>query len=329
VKSEAGNSYNSKVMTVLFRDFSGPRISPRGSVVCIGAFDGLHLGHRHLLDEARQLAGSANLDLVVVSFEPLPREFFGKANPPPRLIRARQKFRALRELGVDAVGLLRFNQSLADTPAESFITELLVQRLNARHVLVGPDFFFGKGRQGNLDMLQRFGMDHGFEAQGVQPQVHQGDRISSSLIRADLQAGRLHEAALKLGRPYAIEGRVVRGQQLGRTLGYPTANIRLQGRKPALMGIYATWIYGVGSEPIAGVSSLGTRPTVNGREPLLEAHLFDFDGDLYGKHLRVEFVSKLRDEEKFDDLDALVRQMDRDAARARDVLARRTLGECA
>lgn len=316
-------------MTVLFRDFSGPRISPRGSVVCIGAFDGLHLGHRHLLDEARQLAVSANLDLVVVSFEPLPREFFGKANPPPRLIRARQKFRALRELGVDAVGLLRFNQSLADTPAESFITELLVQRLNARHVLVGPDFFFGKGRQGNLDMLQRFGMDHGFEAQGVQPQVHQGDRISSSLIRADLQAGRLHEAALKLGRPYAIEGRVVRGQQLGRTLGYPTANIRLQGRKPALMGIYATWIYGVGSEPIAGVSSLGTRPTVNGREPLLEAHLFDFDGDLYGKHLRVEFVSKLRDEEKFDDLDALVRQMDRDAARARDVLARRTLGECA
>lgn len=316
-------------MTVLFRDFSGPRISPRGSVVCIGAFDGLHLGHRHLLDEARQLAGSANLDLVVVSFEPLPREFFGKANPPPRLIRARQKFRALRELGVDAVGLLRFNQSLADTPAESFITELLVQRLNARRVLVGPDFFFGKGRQGNLDMLQRFGMDHGFEAQGVQPQVHQGDRISSSLIRADLQAGRLHEAALKLGRPYAIEGRVVRGQQLGRTLGYPTANIRLQGRKPALMGIYATWIYGVGSEPIAGVSSLGTRPTVNGREPLLEAHLFDFDGDLYGKHLRVEFVSKLRDEEKFDDLDALVRQMDRDAARARDVLARRTLGECA
>lgn len=298
-------------------------------MVCIGAFDGLHLGHRHLLDEARQLAGSANLDLVVVSFEPLPREFFGKANPPPRLIRARQKFRALRELGVDAVGLLRFNQSLADTPAESFITELLVQRLNARHVLVGPDFFFGKGRQGNLDMLQRFGMDHGFEAQGVQPQVHQGDRISSSLIRADLQAGRLHEAALKLGRPYAIEGRVVRGQQLGRTLGYPTANIRLQGRKPALMGIYATWIYGVGSEPIAGVSSLGTRPTVNGREPLLEAHLFDFDGDLYGKHLRVEFVSKLRDEEKFDDLDALVRQMDRDAARARDVLARRTLGECA
>ncbi|WP_297799486.1 bifunctional riboflavin kinase/FAD synthetase [Arenimonas sp. GDDSR-1] len=316
-------------MTVLFRDFSGPRISPRGSVVCIGAFDGLHLGHRHLLDEARRHADSEVLDLVVVSFEPLPREFFGKANPPPRLIRARQKFRALRGCGADAVGLLRFNQALADTPAETFITELLVQRLNARRVLVGPDFFFGKGRRGDLAMLKQFGMAHGFEAHAVQPQVQQGERISSSLIRADLQAGRIQDAALKLGRPYAIEGRVVRGQQLGRTLGYPTANIRLQGRKPALMGIYATWIHGVGSEPIAGVSSLGTRPTVNGREPLLEAHLFDFDGDLYGKHLRVEFVSKLRDEEKFEGLDALVRQMDLDAAQAREILARRTLGECA
>lgn len=316
-------------MTVLFRDFSGPRISPRGSVVCIGAFDGLHLGHRYLMDEARHLADSANLDLVVVSFEPLPREFFGKANPPPRLIRARQKFRALRDAGADVVGLLRFNQALADTSAEDFISELLVQRLNARRVLVGPDFFFGKSRRGDLGMLQQLGAAHSFEAQSVQPQVRQDERISSSLIRVDLQAGRLQEAALKLGGPYVIEGRVVRGKQLGRTLGYPTANIRLQGRKPALMGIYATWIHGVGNVPIAGVSSLGTRPTMNGREPLLEAHLFDFDGDLYGKHLRVEFVCKLRDEEKFDDLDALVRQMDRDAAQAREVLARRTLGECA
>ena len=316
-------------MTVLFRDFSGPRISPRGSVVCIGAFDGLHLGHRYLMDEARHLADSANLDLVVVSFEPLPREFFGKANPPPRLIRARQKFRALRDAGADVVGLLRFNQALADTSAEDFIAELLVQRLNARRVLVGPDFFFGKSRRGDLGMLQQLGAAHSFEAQSVQPQVRQGERISSSLIRADLQAGRLQEAALKLGGPYVIEGRVVRGKQLGRTLGYPTANIRLQGRKPALMGIYATWIHGVGNVPIAGVSSLGTRPTVNGREPLLEAHLFDFDGDLYGKHLRVEFVCKLRDEEKFDDLAALVQQMDRDAAQAREVLACRTLGECA
>lgn len=316
-------------MTVLFRDFSGPTVCPGGSVVCIGAFDGLHRGHQHLLAEARALADAEDLELVVLSFEPLPREFFGRDNPPPRLIRARQKFRRLRALGADAVGLLRFNQAMADTSAEDFIAELLVKRLQARHVLVGPDFFFGKGRRGDLAMLQRAGAEHGFEARGVEPQVHGGERISSSLIRADLQAGRLDAAHEKLGAPYCIEGKVVRGQQLGRTLGYPTANIRLQGRKPALMGIYATWIHGVGDAPMPGVSSLGTRPTVNGREPLLEAHLFDFDGDLYGKCLRVEFVRKLRDEEKFDGLDALVAQMHRDAEHARAVLARTTQGECA
>ncbi len=316
-------------MTLLFRDFSGPRISPRGSVVCIGAFDGLHRGHQHLLAQARAEADACGLDLVVVSFEPLPREFFGKANPPSRLILAGQKFRALRENGADYVGLLRFNTALANTTADDFITELLVQRLQARVVLVGPDFFFGKGRAGNLQVLQEAGAAFGFEARAVSAQIENSERISSSLIRADLQAGNLPAAAQKLGRPYAIEGRVVRGKQLGRTLGYPTANIRLQRRKPALMGIYATWIHGIGKQPIAGVSSLGTRPTVHGREPLLEAHLFDFDGDLYGRRIRVEFVQKLRDEEKFDDLDALIVQMDRDAAQARAVLAAITQGECA
>lgn len=316
-------------MSVLFRDFSGPSISPRGSVVCIGAFDGLHLGHLHLLAEARVCADAAGLDLIVVSFEPLPREYFGKKDPPARLILAGQKFRQLRALGVDAIGLLRFNQALAETSAETFISELLIGRLNAKQVLVGPDFFFGSNRQGDLAMLQRVGRDSGFSAESVTPQHHQELRISSSLIRADLQNGRLQEAAQKLGRAYCIEGKVVRGRQLGRTLGYPTANIRLQGKKPALMGIYATWIHGIGEQPMPGVSSLGTRPTVNGREPLLEAHLFDFDGDLYGKRIRVEFVRKLRDEIKFDGLDALVAQMDLDAAQARAVLARQPLGECA
>ena len=316
-------------MSVLFRDFSGPAISPRGSVVCIGAFDGLHLGHQHLLGVARARADAAGLDLVVVSFEPLPREYFGKQDPPARLILAGQKFRQLRALGVDAVGLLRFNKTLAQTSAASFISELLVKRLNARQVLVGPDFFFGSSRQGDLAMLQSVGLMSGFSAEAVAAQQHQAQRISSSLIRTDLQHGRLHEAAQKLGRPYSIEGKVVRGKQLGRTLGYPTANIRLQRKKPALMGIYATWIHGVGQQPIAGVSSLGTRPTVNGREPLLEAHLFDFDDDGYRRRIRVEFVCKLRDEIKFDTLDALVMQMDQDAAQARAVLALQPIGECA
>ena len=316
-------------MTRLFRDFSGSALSLRGSVVCIGAFDGLHLGHQHLLDEAKKIADESGLDLAVVSFEPLPREYFARSNPPSRLILAAQKFRMLRALGVNFVGLLRFNFTLSQTSAAEFIEQLLVQRLNAKAVLVGPDFYFGKNRQGTFELLQQAGLQHGFEAISVQPQLHVAERISSSSIRDDLQHGSLQAAAAKLGRGYALEGKVVRGKQLGRTLGYPTANIRFQGRKPALMGIYATWVHGVFAQPIASVSSVGTRPTVHGIEPLLEAHLFDFDDDLYGKNIRVEFVKKLRDELKFDGLDALVNQMNQDAEQARAVLARQTLGECA
>jgi len=316
-------------MTVLFRDFSGPTLCSRGSVVCIGAFDGLHIGHQYLLGQAKQRAEIAGLDLCVLSFEPLPREYFAKNNPPARLILAAQKIRQLTCLGADFIGLLRFNQRLANTSAEDFIEQLLVNRLNAKQVLVGPDFFFGKNRQGNFQSLQAAGLRDGFEVISVQPQLQHSFRVSSSLIRDDLQMGRLQQAAEKLGRNYALEGRVVRGKQLGRTLGYPTANIRFQGKKPALMGIYATWVHGVTDKPIASVSSVGTRPTVNGREPLLEAHLFDFDGDLYGKTIRVEFIQKLRDEQKYDDLDSMVMQIHQDAKQARAVLAGQTLGECA
>jgi riboflavin kinase/FMN adenylyltransferase len=316
-------------MTVLFREFSGPVLCPRGSVVCIGAFDGLHLGHQHLLAQAKHKAQELKFDLVVVSFEPLPREYFMRANPPSRLILASQKIGLLRHFGADIIGLLRFNESLANTSSDDFIEKLLVGRLNAKVVFVGPDFYFGKNRQGNFAVLQQAGQSLGFETIAVVPQLQQSARISSSLIREDLQHGRLQQAAAKLGRAYALEGKVVRGKQLGRTLGYPTANIRFRGKKPALMGIYATWVHGVGEQPIASVSSVGTRPTVNGREPLLEAHLFDFDGDLYGKKIRVEFIEKLRDELKFDGLDALVIQMNQDAEQARAILARHTLGECA
>lgn len=316
-------------MTLLFREFSGPVLCPRGSVVCIGAFDGLHLGHQHLLAQAKLKAQELKVDLVVVSFEPLPREYFMRANPPSRLILASQKIGLLGHFGADVVGLLRFNEALANTSSANFIEKLLVGRLIARAVFVGPDFYFGKNRQGNLAVLQQAGEIFGFEAISVVPQLQQSSRISSSLIREDLQNGHLQDAATKLGRPYALEGKVVRGKQLGRTLGYPTANIRFRGKKPALMGIYATWVHGVTEQPIASVSSVGTRPTVKGVEPLLEAHLFDFDGDLYGKKISVEFVKKLRDEEKFDGLDALIVQMHLDAEQARAILARQLLGECA
>lgn len=307
-------------MSRLFRDVEGDSLCPQGSVVCIGAFDGLHLGHRALVGRVRERARAAGLAAVALSFEPLPREFFGRAQPPPRLLLPRAKFEGLRGLGMDVVGLLRFNAAMAAMSAEDFVERVLVKRLAAREVWVGPDFRFGNGRRGDLALLQEMGADRGFTATAIAAVDGEGGRYSSTALRQQLAAGDLEGARRALGRPYAISGKVVRGKQLGRQLGYPTANLRLAGKRPALSGIYATWVHGIGAEPMASVASLGTRPTVQGVEPLLEAHVFDFDGDLYGRRIEVEFVAKLRDEEKFDDLPALVRQMDLDAAQARRVL---------
>ena len=303
-------------MTRLFRDVEGELLCPRGSVVCIGAFDGLHRGHRALVEHAVARARARSLDAVALSFEPLPREFFAKDRKPPRLLLPRAKFEGLGRLGADLVGLLRFNAALAAMDARDFAARVLRDRLQAREVWVGPGFRFGHGRAGDLALLRELG----FDAHAIEPVHHGGERVSSSRIRAALLDGDLATAAGLLGRPYSIGGKVVRGRQLGRRLGYPTANLRLARKQPALSGIYASWVHGLG-EPRASVSSLGTRPTVFGTEPLLEAHLFDFDEDLYGRHIEVEFVAKLRDEEKFEDLGALVLQMHRDAAQAREILA--------
>ena len=225
---------------------------------------------------------------------------------------------------MDLDGLVRFGAELSAMPAGEVVRRVLVERLRAREVWVGPDFRFGKGRQGDVALLEELGPELGFVAGQITPVEVDGERVSSSRLREQLAVGDLDGAARGLGRRYAIDGKVVRGRQLGRRLGYPTANLRLMGKRTALTGIYATWVHGVGDHPRASVSSLGTRPTVYGTEPLLEAHLFDFDGDLYGCRIGVEFVAKLRDEVKFDDLPALVRQMDMDAAQARRILARDT-----
>jgi riboflavin kinase/FMN adenylyltransferase len=307
-------------MIELFRDLDGRPLCPNGSVVCIGAFDGLHLGHRALVRHAIERAQALDVPAVVLSFEPLPREFFGAAAAPARLQLPAMRVREFSALGVRHIGLLRFNAALAAMSAEDFVRRMLVERLNVREVWVGPDFRFGHGRAGNLALLQRMGADAGFLADTIAPVEIDGARVSSTRIRTALVAGDFRSAARLLGKPYAIRGRVVRGRQLGRTLGYPTANLRFANKVPALRGIYATWVHGVGSERMASVSSFGTRPTVDGKEPLLEAHLFDFDGDLYGRHIEVEFVAKLRDEEKFPDLPTLVAQMNRDAAQARELL---------
>ena len=307
-------------MSRLFRDVDGGSLCPRGSVVCIGAFDGLHLGHRALVRHAVARARALDVAAVALSFEPLPREFFARGNPPPRLTLPRDRIRLLLDQGLDHLGLLRFNAALAAMSAEDFVRRVLAGRLGAREVWIGPDFRFGNRRGGDLALLQAMGAELGFQAAAIEPVQVQGGRVSSTRIREALVDGDFGRAGALLGRPYAIGGRVVRGRQLGRTLGFPTANLRFP-KAPALSGIYATWVHGVGPRPWPSVSSFGTRPTVQGVEPLLEAHLFDFAGDLYGRHIEVEFVARLRDEEKFPDLPALTAQMQRDAEQARAILS--------
>ncbi|NLW97822.1 bifunctional riboflavin kinase/FAD synthetase [Luteimonas wenzhouensis] len=307
-------------MSRLFRDVDGGALCPSGSVVCIGAFDGLHLGHRALVRHAVARARERGVEAVALSFEPLPREYFAQAAPPPRLMLPRAKVEGLSALGVDVVGLLRFDARLAAVSAQDFCARLLAGRLAAVEVWVGPEFRFGHRRAGDLGVLQAEGARLGFTAGEIDPVLAEGARVSSTRIRQALVDGRFDFAARLLGKPYAVSGRVVRGQQLGRTLGYPTANLRFGGKVPALRGIYATRVRGVADVPWPSVSSFGTRPTVGGVEPLLEAHLFDFDGDLYGRRIEVEFVARLRDEEKFPDLPTLVAQMHRDAGEARRIL---------
>lgn len=307
-------------MSRLFRDVDGGLLSPHGSVVCIGAFDGLHSGHRALVRHAVARARALGVECVVVTFEPLPREFFSKDHPSPRLTLARAKVEGLLELGADRVGLLRFDAKLSAMSAEDFVRTLMVGRLAAREVWIGPEFRFGHRRGGDVALLQAMGSELGFSADAIAPVEVHGERVSSTRIREALKGGDFTTTTRLLGRPYAIGGRVVRGKQLGRTLGFPTANLRFP-KTPALSGIYATWVHGVGDAPWPSVSSFGTRPTVDGVEPLLEAHLFDFAGDLYGRHIEVEFVAKLRDELKFPDLPSLTEQMHRDADQARALLS--------
>lgn len=309
-------------MSRLFRDVDGATRCPLGSVICIGAFDGLHRGHQALVGRAVARARALGVPAVALTFEPLPREFFAPDDPPPRLQSVRERVAGLWALGIDQVGLLRFDRRLSTLDAETFVRRVLVERLCAREVWVGPGFRFGKGRTGDLALLRAMGAAHGFAADEIEPVAVDGERVSSSAIRAALAAGDFARAARLLGRPYAIERRVVRGRQLGRALGYPTANLRFHGKRPPLVGIFAVRVHGVGSQPWGAVASLGTRPTVDGTEPLLEAHLFDFDGDLYGRRIRVEFVGRLREERRFPDLPSLIAQMDIDAAQARALLAR-------
>lgn len=305
----------------LFRDSLGACLAPQGSVVCIGAFDGVHCGHRALLERVRERADALGVQAIAISFEPIPREYFARSTPVPRLDNVRRKIQQIRDTGIDVLLLMRFNATLTAMPAQEFVEQILINRLEAQEVWVGADFHFGHGRQGDIGLLREMGESHGFRAE-VFPEFKLGDeRVRSSAIRDLLADGDFEAAERLLGRPFMIGGHVVRGQQLGRNLGYPTANIRLGRRTSPINGIFAVRVHGVSVDALPGVASLGVRPTVNGVEPILEAHLFDFNGDLYGRRIDVEFVAKLRDEEKFSTLEVMVEQIDLDAAEARKLLA--------
>ncbi|WP_426702582.1 bifunctional riboflavin kinase/FAD synthetase [Rhodanobacter sp. Col0626] len=308
-------------MMRLFRDVAGPCLAPRGSVVAIGAFDGLHRGHQALLTQVRERAQALDCSPLVVSFEPLPRAFFSP-EPVPRLSSVREKLRGFAAAGMEQTLLLRFNRALTAMSAEDFVRQVLVERLAAREVWVGGDFRFGHKRSGDVGLLERMGAELGFHACTMPAIQLDGTRVSASRVRALLAAGEFAGVEPLLGRPFVIDGKVEYGNQLGRTLGYPTANIHLQQRVSPVQGIFAVRV-GLGESECSwpGVASLGVRPTVNQvSQPLLEVHLFDFDGDLYGQRMTVEFVAKLRDEQKFDGLDPLKAQIALDARQARELL---------
>lgn len=303
----------------LIRGFRNLRESQRGSAVTVGSYDGIHLGHRALLERLREHGARLSRPTVVLTFEPLPREHLSPDAPPPRLTSWRERWQLLSRAGLDYLWLLRFCERVRGLSGEQF-ARLLFEDLGAPVVVVGHDFRFGRNGAATVPLLQEVAARLGALVDVVPPVMIDGARVSSSRIREALAEGNLRQAERWLGRPYSMSGRVVEGLHLGRQLGFATANLRLERRRPALAGIFAVRVGGVGPGWRAGVASLGTRPTVNGREPLLEAHLFDFDGDLYGRRIEVQFVAKLRDEARFESLDALVAQMHRDAAAARQVL---------
>ena len=308
----------------LFRGFKNCKADARGVAVAIGNFDGVHLGHQALVRTARERAAASGARLTVLTFEPHPREYLDPAAAPPRLMRLAEKCAALADLGVERLVVLRFDARLQHLTPGHFIEEVLCRGLGARHVVVGEGFRFGCRRAGTIETLTAAGAVAGFEVAVVPSVTAEGVRVSSTRVREALAAGDLAGAARLLGRPYTLSGRVIAGEQLGRRLGYATANLRLHRRVAPLGGVFAVDVRGIAGRPVAAaVASLGTRPTIGGGEQLLEVHVFDFDGDLYGRRLSVDFVAKLRDEEKFPSLDALVAQMHADAARAREILAAR------
>ena len=306
----------------VIRGWHNVRPEHHGCVATIGNFDGVHLGHRALIDQLAALGRDRGAPTTLVTFEPQPLEFFAGENAPPRLTRLREKLTALHALPLDRVALLRFDARLCAMSPVEFVESFLVAGLGVRVVVAGGDFRFGYRGEGNFDLLLALGERHGFEVVRRETCRVRGGRVSSSWIRDALANDELEIARELLGRPYTVSGRVARGDRRGRTIGFPTLNIAIARRRPALRGVYAVRVAGLEPRALDGVANLGTRPTVDGSGVVLEVHVFDWSGDAYGRCIDVGFVAKIRDERKFDSLEALKSRIGRDSARAREILGR-------
>jgi len=304
-------------MRRIIRGFHNLPAASQGCVATIGNFDGVHLGHQSVLTQLAMKGDTLGVPAVVITFEPQANEFFSPEKAPARLSRFREKVEALRAYSIQQLCVLRFNQKLAQMTAQDFIQRLLVDGLNVRYLVVGDDFRFGKDRQGDFALLQRAGQRVGFQVVNMHTFAVDQIRVSSTRIREALKVGDLMLAEKLLGRPYRMSGRVAHGDKRGRTMGFPTANIHLHRCKVPLSGVYAVQLFGIDGEPIKGVANVGVRPTIAGdKKALLEVHLFDFDRDIYGEHVQVHFLHKLRNEQKFSDLTMLISQIKQDCSEA-------------
>lgn len=305
----------------LIRGLQNIRPKHHGCVATIGNFDGAHLGHQAVLGQLAEKAVELCLPATLITFEPQPMEYFTPDKVPPRLTRFREKILALQRYSVQRVCCLSFNRKLATLSAEDFIEQVLVNKLGVKYLVVGDDFRFGKNRAGTFETLTDAGKHYGFQVVSMHTFEIEGERVSSTRIRYALEKGDMETAEKLLGRSYRMSGRVAHGEKLGRELGFPTANIHLHRHASAVLGIFVVEVFGLDREPIQGVASVGTRPTVNQTKALLEVFLFDFDQDIYGRHIQVSFLKKLRNEEKYDSLELLKNQIHKDVEQAQAYFA--------
>jgi riboflavin kinase/FMN adenylyltransferase len=301
----------------LVRGLHNLRSEHRGCAATIGSFDGVHLGHQAVLKQLAAQGRERQLPVTLVTFEPQPREYFVPDDVPPRLTRFREKLEVLEHCDIDRVVCLRFNATLAALSAEEFIHKIVLDGLAVKYLLVGDDFRFGRQRAGDFSLLEQTGKLHGFPVVKMETYNAGNQRVSSTRVRAALRDGDLTSAEALLGRHYCMTGRVAHGDKRGRTIGFPTANIYLHRSASPVDGVFAVEMHGIERQPIAGVANVGTRPTINGTRALLEVHLFDFNRDIYGRHVQVSFLKKLRPERKFESFDMLKQQILLDAEKAR------------